>query len=99
MKLRETALEGVVVIEPTKFTDNRGFFVENYNENRYLNAGFPSLTVQDNMSCSVRNVLRGLHLRQPNPQAKLVYVPFGEVFDVAVDVRVGSPTFGRWVGE
>jgi dTDP-4-dehydrorhamnose 3,5-epimerase len=99
MKVLETKLPGVVVIEANVFSDERGFFLETYHEGRYSEVGLPSLSRQDNMSYSTRSVLRGLHLQHPNPQAKLVYAPAGEIFDVAVDVRVGSPTFGRWVGE
>lgn len=99
MKFLETKLKGVILIEPEKFTDERGFFLETYHENRYYKAGLPKLSLQDNMSYSLQNVVRGLHLQYPNPQAKLIYTPAGEIFDVAVDIRLGSPTFGQWVGE
>ena len=80
------------------FGDDRGFFMETWNGRRYEEAGLPARFVQDNLSFSARGVLRGLHFQNPNAQGKLVSVLRGEVFDVAVDVRVGSPTYGRWVG-
>ncbi len=98
MKVRETALPGVLVVEPQVFGDARGFFFETYRAQRYAEAGIPASFVQDNVSLSERGVLRGLHLQNPNPQGTLIYVLQGEVFDVAVDVRVGSPTFARWTG-
>jgi dTDP-4-dehydrorhamnose 3,5-epimerase len=94
----ETGLPGVVLVEPQVFGDGRGFFLETWNRERYRNAGLPTDFVQDNLSYSQRGVLRGLHLQNPHPQGKLVYVLRGEVFDVAVDVRTGSPHFARWVG-
>ena len=81
------------------FGDARGYFLESFSAERYADAGIPGPFVQDNVSLSARGVLRGLHFQHPFSQGKLVYVLRGEVFDVAVDVRVGSPTFGRWVGE
>ncbi len=96
MEIRETELSGVLVIEPDVFTDERGHFIETHREERYP---FASRFVQDNLSFSRRGVLRGLHLQWPRAQGKLVYVPAGEVFDVVVDVRQGSPTFGQWVGQ
>jgi len=100
MELRRTAIPDVVVVEPKVFGDARGFFFESFNR-RALEAalGRPLDFVQDNHSRSARGVLRGLHYQLPHPQAKLVRVGRGEVFDVAVDLRRGSPTFGRWVGE
>ena len=98
MNVRETDLPGVLVVEPDVFGDERGFFLETWNRTRYENAGLPGNFVQDNLSFSSRGVLRGLHFQNPHPQGKLVHVLQGEVFDVAVDIRVGSPTFGRWVG-
>ena len=100
MELRRTAIPDVVVLEPKVFGDARGFFFESFNR-RALEAalGRPLDFVQDNHSRSTRGVLRGLHYQLPHPQAKLVRVVRGEVFDVAVDLRRGSPTFGRWVGE
>jgi dTDP-4-dehydrorhamnose 3,5-epimerase len=94
----ETDLPGVLVFEPKVFGDARGFFMEGWNARRYAEAGLPESFVQDNLSRSARGVLRGLHFQNPNPQGKLVSVLAGEVFDVAVDIRVGSPTFGRWTG-
>ena len=98
MKVVQTALPGVVVIEPQVFGDARGFFYESYNEAKYREAGIDRRFVQSNVSRSARGVLRGLHYQWPNPQGKLVSVLEGEVYDVAVDIRRGSPTFGRWVG-
>lgn len=98
MQVIPTELDGVVIVEPKVFADPRGFFLETWNAERYGAAGLPSAMVQDNLSSSARGVLRGLHYQYPEPQGKLVYVLAGEVFDVAVDIRVGSPTFGRWVG-
>jgi dTDP-4-dehydrorhamnose 3,5-epimerase len=100
MKATPTALPGVFVIEPTVFGDTRGFFFESFNERRLEAAlGRPLRFVQDNHSRSARGVLRGLHYQLPQPQGKLVRVVSGEVFDVAVDLRRGSPTCGRWLGE
>ena len=98
MKLTQTKLPGAVVIEPQVFGDARGFFYESYNEAKYREAGIDRRFVQSNVSRSARGVLRGLHYQWPNPQGKLVSVLEGEVYDVAVDVRRGSPTFGRWAG-
>ncbi len=98
MNVIETDLPGVLIIEPKVFGDERGFFMESWNGRRYEEAGLPGRFVQDNLSYSSHGVLRGLHFQNPNPQGKLVSVLRGEVFDVAVDIRVGSPTFGRWTG-
>ncbi len=98
MNVIETDLPGVVIIEPKVFGDERGFFMESWNRRRYEEIGLPHGYVQDNLSFSAHGVLRGLHFQNPNPQGKLVSVLRGEVFDVAVDIRVGSPTFGRWTG-
>ncbi|MFW6049743.1 MAG: dTDP-4-dehydrorhamnose 3,5-epimerase [Myxococcota bacterium] len=98
MRVVETELPEVKVLEPRVFGDARGFFMETWNGPRYREAGIAGEFVQDNMSHSARGVLRGLHLQHPHDQGKLVWLVEGEVFDVAVDVRVGSPTFGRWVG-
>ena len=98
MKAIKTRLRGVLVVEPDVFEDERGFFLETWSQRRYAEIGIPDMFVQDNLSSSTRGVLRGLHLQHPNGQGKLVQVLQGEVFDVAVDVRVGSPTFGEWVG-
>jgi len=98
VKVIETSLPGVLIVEPDVFGDSRGFFMETYNEARYREAGLPTRFVQDNLSFSMRGVLRGLHYQNPDRQGKLLHVPRGEVFDVAVDIREGSPTFGEWVG-
>ena len=94
----ETELKGVFVIEPTVFGDSRGYFMESYNEKDFKNAGFDYKFVQDNQSSSKRGVLRGLHFQKKYPQTKLVRVIKGEVFDVAVDLRKDSDTYGKWVG-
>ena len=100
MEVRPTAIPDVLVIEPKVFGDARGFFYESFNQRELERAvGRPLRFVQDNHSLSARGVLRGLHYQLPHPQGKLVRVVRGEVFDVAVDLRKGSPTFGRWVGE
>jgi dTDP-4-dehydrorhamnose 3,5-epimerase len=99
MKRIDTALPGVCVIEPKVFADPRGFFLESYNRDSFAAIGITATFVQDNHSKSQRGVLRGMHYQLGRPQAKLVRVVAGEVFDVAVDVRRGSPTFGKWVGE
>lgn len=91
-------LDGPLVIEPKVFGDQRGFFVESWNRERYLQAGIPYDFVQDNFSFSCRNTLRGMHAQNPQPQGKLVSVWQGEVWDVVVDLRRQSPTFGRWHG-
>ena len=95
MKVVETAIPGVLVFEPDVYRDQRGEFLETWNEGRY-----PPLPrfVQDNLSTSRERVLRGLHFQHPNPQGKLVSVVRGGIFDVAVDIRQGSPTFGEWYG-
>ena len=98
MRVVETALPGVVMLEPEAYGDERGFFMETWNRGRYEGYGVPTGFVQDNLSYSVGHVLRGLHFQNPDPQGKLVSVLQGEVFDVAVDVRVGSPTFAEWIG-
>lgn len=97
MRIIDTALAGVRIIEPKVFGDDRGFFMETWNQARYAEVGLPAEFVQDNLSFSRRGVLRGLHFQNPNGQGKLVYVLRGEVFDVAVDIRLGSPTFGQSV--
>lgn len=98
MNILPTELEGVLIIEPEVHGDERGFFMESFQKRRYREAGIENEFVQDNISRSVRNTLRGLHYQYPNAQAKLVQVLEGEIYDVAVDIRQGSPTFGRWVG-
>jgi dTDP-4-dehydrorhamnose 3,5-epimerase len=99
MKVTETPLAGVLAIEPDVFADPRGFFFESWSAKKYAELGLPQAFVQDNVSRSARGILRGLHLQSPPfGQGKLVYVLEGEVFDVAVDARLGSPTFGKWTG-
>jgi len=93
-----TALPEVLLIEPRVFGDERGFFLETHHQQKYEAAGLRRTFVQDNHSRSRKNVLRGLHYQLQNPQAKLVYPVTGEIFDVAVDIRRGSPTFGQWTG-
>ena len=96
MKVVETALPGVLIIEPKVFPDARGFFVETYQRQRYISMGILPEFVQDNLSFSARGVLRGVHSQNPQPQGKLVQVLQGEVWDVAVDIRRNSPHFGQW---
>ena len=91
-------IEGLKIITPTVFGDARGYFMETYNYNDYKAAGIPEVFVQDNQSASKKGVLRGLHFQKKFPQDKLVRVLKGEVYDVAVDLREGSPTFGKWHG-
>lgn len=98
MKVTKTKLPGVVIVEPKVFGDSRGFFQETWQKSRYEESGIREMFVQDNLSFSTRGVLRGLHYQNPNTQGKLVSVIQGEVFDVAVDIRAGSPTFGQWEG-
>jgi dTDP-4-dehydrorhamnose 3,5-epimerase len=99
MKISETSLPGVLLIKPRIIGDPRGYFVETFQASRYREAGIKCDFVQDNLSMSSKGVLRGLHLQEPMAQDKLVYVVSGSVFDVAVDVRVNSPSYGKWVGE
>ena len=98
MKVYPTGLPGVSLIAPQVFTDSRGFFMETWQATRYQQAHIPGPFVQDNYSYSIRGVLRGLHYQLKHPQGKLALVLQGEVFDVVVDIRQGSPAFGRWVG-
>lgn len=98
MKIIETPLPDVLLIEPQCFGDSRGFFLETFSAQRYADAGIKVAFVQDNHSRSQKGVLRGLHYQLNFPQGKLVSVSRGEVLDVAVDIRVGSPTFGQWYG-
>ena len=98
MRVIPADIPEVLLIEPDVFTDARGFFLETFHAARYAEHGMPGPFVQDNHSRSVRGTVRGLHLQLTRPQAKLIRVIVGEIFDVAVDVRVGSPTFGKWVG-
>jgi dTDP-4-dehydrorhamnose 3,5-epimerase len=98
MKVQPTQIAGVLIVEPDVFGDDRGFFMESYNEREMRKIGIDAHFVQDNHSRSQRNVLRGLHYQVRQPQGKLVRVVSGTVFDVAVDIRRNSPSFGRWVG-
>src|SRR5437867_9397155 len=98
MKVTTCEISGLLILEPKVFTDNRGFFLEIFNQTRYREAGLRADFVQDNLSFSGRGILRGLHFQNPKPQGKLLQVLQGEVFDVAVDVRRSSPTFGKWHG-
>lgn len=98
MNIVETDIEGLLIIEPRVFGDERGFFMETWNEGVFKEAGLDLTFVQDNHSRSQKGVLRGLHFQNPGPQGKLVRVTNGAVFDVAVDLREGSPTFGKWAG-
>lgn len=98
MKIIETPLADTVLIEPKVFGDERGYFLESYNAQRYIDCGIPLNFVQDNESHSRQGILRGLHYQLKRPQGKLVRVIRGKVFDVAVDIRRGSPFFGRWHG-
>ena len=98
MNVIRCELDGPLIIEPKVFGDPRGFFVESWNRDRYRDAGLATDFVQDNFSLSCRGTLRGLHAQNPRPQGKLVSVWQGEVWDVVVDLRRQSPTFGRWVG-
>ena len=99
MKVTQTTLPGILLLQPTVFTDSRGFFWESYNKQTMTKLGIVDEFVQDNHSFSWRNVLRGLHYQIRHAQGKLVRAVSGEVFDVAVDLRRSSPTFGRWLGE
>lgn len=98
MKIIKTSLPEVILLEPKRHGDNRGFFLETYREDILKEAGITEIFVQDNHSRSKRGILRGLHYQLVQPQGKLVRVASGKVFDVAVDIRTGSPTFGQWYG-
>ncbi|MGC9354775.1 MAG: dTDP-4-dehydrorhamnose 3,5-epimerase, partial [Mariniphaga sp.] len=99
MKVEKTILPGLLIVEPLVFGDQRGYFFESWQKERYQKAGIGATFIQDNESKSVRGVVRGLHYQlEPWAQAKLVRVVYGRVFDVAVDLRKGSPTFGKWFG-
>ena len=97
--MKETKLPGVLILEPDVFSDERGYFLETWSSKCYEKAGIQGPFVQDNVSFSRKGVLRGLHFQYPQSQGKLIQVLSGEVVDVAVDIRVGSPTFGQWVSE
>lgn len=96
LKKISTKIPGLFIVEPQIFGDSRGFFLESWHAGKYEEIGIPYHFVQDNISFSQKNTLRGLHFQHTNPQGKLVYVLVGEIFDVAVDLRAGSPTFGQW---
>ena len=98
MKLEKTFIDGVLLIEPKAFHDPRGLFLESYTKKKYREIGIDMEFVQDNHSISKKGVLRGLHYQIDHSQDKLVRVTKGEIFDVAVDIRAGSPTFGKWTG-
>ncbi len=98
IKVDTCEIEGLFVVEPTVYRDERGYFVETYNRNDFVEAGLDMTFVQDNQSMSTKGVLRGLHFQKEFPQGKLVRVVDGEVFDVAVDLREGSATLGKWHG-
>ncbi|WP_422450381.1 MULTISPECIES: dTDP-4-dehydrorhamnose 3,5-epimerase [unclassified Endozoicomonas] len=98
MKVVETGIEGLVIIEPQVFGDERGFFMETFQARKFAELGLPTHFVQDNHSRSGKGILRGLHIQKHNTQGKLVRVTAGEVYDVAVDLRQGSPTYGEWRG-
>lgn len=98
MNIIPTSIEGLVIVEPKIFKDKRGFFMETYNRQKYEAAGIAETFVQDNLSYSLKHTLRGLHFQIRHSQAKLVQAVFGEIFDVAVDLRPESATFGRWSG-
>ena len=97
-KISQTKIPEVLVVEPEVFGDSRGFFLETYHQKKYTEKGIKKTFVQDNHSRSSRDILRGLHYQLKNPQAKLIYAATGEILDVAVDIRKGSPNFGKWVG-
>ncbi|MGD8369520.1 MAG: dTDP-4-dehydrorhamnose 3,5-epimerase [Desulfobacterales bacterium] len=98
MEIESTRLNGVLLVTPDIYRDRRGYFLETHHRRRYRQMGIDAEFVQDNLSYSVRGTLRGLHFQRTQPQAKLVTVLSGEIFDVAVDIRPGSPAFGQWVG-
>ena len=98
MKIITTSIEGVLIVEPAVYRDNRGYFMETFHQKRYKSSGIHRDFIQDNLSSSVQNTLRGLHYQIKHPQAKLIQVIFGKIFDVAVDIRPGSSTFGSWTG-
>jgi len=98
MKAEKTAFQTAWIIKPEAFHDQRGYFMETYHKDKYKQLGLKTHFVQDNLSYSVRGTLRGLHYQHPRGQAKLVQVIKGEIFDVILDIRRGSPTFGQWMG-
>lgn len=98
VNIKQLSLPGVLLIEPKCFEDNRGYFMETFHQQKYQKAGIDQAFVQDNHSHSSRGVLRGLHYQLKHPQEKLIYAVTGTIFDVALDIRKGSPTFGQWTG-
>jgi len=98
VKFTKTAFPDVFLVEPDVFKDTRGFFMETYNQRKYVEAGIDQVFVQDNYSHSRYGILRGLHYQLKNAQGKLVFVITGEIFDIVVDIRIGSPRFGQWFG-
>ena len=96
LNIVKTPLRGLLILEPAVYTDDRGHFLETFQNQRYRDIGIKTTFVQDNLAYSRKNVLRGLHYQVKHPQAKLIQVISGEIYDVAVDVRPGSATFGRW---
>lgn len=98
MKIIPAELDGVTILEPDVFEDGRGFFMETFHRRRYRHAGIKQQFVQDNLSFSIKDTIRGLHYQKKFPQAKLVQVITGEIFDVAVDIRPGASTYGKWTG-
>ena len=98
MEVEKTSIDGVLLLKPKVFGDERGYFVETWQQKRYAELGIDLPFVQDNHSKSTKGILRGLHFQKKHPQGKLVMVSLGEVFDVAVDIRPNSPTFGKWYG-
>lgn len=98
MEILKTSLPGVLIIQPDIFKDKRGFFMETYHRKKYAEEGLDQSFVQDNLSYSIRGTLRGLHYQYPNAQSKLVQAVKGKIYDVVVDIRQGSPTFGQWTG-
>lgn len=99
MNIKEAKIQGVLILEPDVFKDERGFFLETWNKERYEKNGFLYSFVQDNISFSKKGILRGLHFQFPRPQGKLIQVLSGKVIDIAVDIRIGSPTYGQWHSE
>jgi len=98
MQIKPTPLEGMLILEPRIFEDERGYFMETHHRQRFQSADIDCTFVQDNLSFSKKNVLRGLHFQKTKPQAKLIQAVSGGIFDVGVDLRKGSPTFGKWFG-
>jgi len=98
MQIKPTPLDGMLILEPQIFEDERGYFMETHHNQRFQSADIDCTFVQDNLSFSKKNVLRGLHFQKTKPQAKLIQAVSGGIFDVGVDLRKGSPTFGKWFG-